>query len=163
MGILSALTGTDWNTLGGHQIDPQKVLAPTDPRVPRPRNPGKFSSVRSTPILEEARYFDSEETKALQTLAKDRKAKSKSTQAAMAALKDIDDADTQVHQLFYQYRQHLASNEVKKLSANTKYAKALHDLRPKYAALGSGLQQAELKATAKIQAIKGKLREQFAA
>lgn len=164
MGILTTLLGTNstWDTYTDHQIKASNVLAPTDNQALNPRNPGQFGSVRSNPVLENPRHFKKEEVKALKDLAKERKASGKYAQEAMEALQQIDDADVLVHTAFYQYRQHLADNEVKKLSANTKYAEALHGLRPKYADLGAKLEGAEQKANQRIQQMKQKMQAQWA-
>ncbi|MGL5082020.1 MAG: hypothetical protein ACRC8A_11100 [Microcoleaceae cyanobacterium] len=162
MGILAFLGGSasansDFN-LEGHQIDKFAVLAPTDPKVPAPRNPGRFTSVRSTPVLEDPRYFTGEEMKVLKAVVTEKKQQLKSTAAGYEILKQIDDIDASVHATHYSYREHLAGNEVKKLGANAKYAEALHGLRPRYVDLGTKLDQANQKAQLKIQAMKSKLR-----
>lgn len=167
MGILSTLLGNNtsqsWESLSDHNISSSKVLASTDDQVPTPRNPGQFKSVRSIPVLAEPRYFDARESKALKELAKEKKAQSKYTKEAFEAMRQIDDADVTVHTAFYEHRQYLARNEVKKLTANAKYAGELHKLRPKYADLGLGLESAERTATVKIQQMKQKMQQQWAA
>ncbi|MGF1493149.1 MAG: hypothetical protein ACFBSC_12005 [Microcoleaceae cyanobacterium] len=165
MGILSFLKGDSSSNaknsdLTGHQIDPSTVLAPTDPNVPNPRNPGRFASVRSTPVLQDPRYFNAEEIKALKTLIKGKKANAKATSEGYASLKQLDDIDATVHGAHYSYQEYLAKNEVKKLATNAKYAEALHGLRTSYASLGAGLDEADQKAQLKIQAIKSKLQSQ---
>ncbi|NJK37254.1 MAG: hypothetical protein HC825_00030 [Oscillatoriales cyanobacterium RM1_1_9] len=165
MGILTSLLGTNStsDTFADHRINPANVLAPTDNQALNPRNPGPFGSVRSTPVLNDPRYFNKEEVQALKSLARERKSSSKYTQQAFNALQQIDDADVEVHAAFYQYRQHLAGNEVQKLAANTKYAEALHGLRPRYVSLGAGIDGADYKASFKIQQLKQKMQQQRAA
>ncbi|NJK39020.1 MAG: hypothetical protein HC825_02475 [Oscillatoriales cyanobacterium RM1_1_9] len=161
MGILSRLggreTGNSNPDLAGHQIDRFAVLAPTDPKVPTPRNPGQFTSIRSAPVLEDPRYFNGEEVKVLKAVVKTKKQQLKSTSASYESLRQIDDVDVSVHGTYYGYRTHLANNEVKKLGANAKYAEALHGMRPRYVDLGTKLDQADQKSQLKIQAMKAKL------
>lgn len=167
MGLMTAIFGaenTGQNTgqnNGGHNINKSAVLSPTDGQAPSPENPGSFSSIRSVPVVEGPRYFNREEVKVIKKLAKDKKRDAKYSQEAYQALKEIDNADTIVHTSHYNYKGHLAGNEVKKLSANATYAKKLHGLRPRYATLNAGIDTADKKANSKIQEIKAKIKSEW--
>ncbi|NJK36679.1 MAG: hypothetical protein HC825_05485 [Oscillatoriales cyanobacterium RM1_1_9] len=166
MGLMSLLFGTSESNTpgkrfshdGDHNIEKSQVLAPTHPLVPAPQSPGKFDSIRSVPILESPRYFDQGEMLALRSLAREQRQKARYSDQVYESLMDVDDSDVQVHAAHYNYRTHLARNEVAKLSANTKYAEYLHGLRPGYAQLDARIERADQKAQAKIQELKSQIR-----
>lgn len=163
MGLMSVIFNTEKksSSSGSHNINKSVVLAPTDDQAPSPNNIGIFPSIRSIPVVEGPRYFNRQEATAIKKLAKEKKQNAIYSQEAYQGLKEIDDADTVVHVSHYKYKGSLAGNEVKKLSANATYAKKLHSLRPSYAKLDSGIDEAEIKANAKIQEIKTKIKSQW--
>jgi hypothetical protein len=155
MGTMTTLFG------GGSSKDissKSKVIGKaTDATVISPLNPGKFSSVRSTPIVEAPRYFTKEETDAMKALAKDKTEGARQAKKAYKALSKIEEADAKVHKSHRAYESSVATNELTKKRADVKHAKNLHALRPGYARLGIGLEKAETDAAARIEAIRTKL------
>jgi hypothetical protein len=69
----------------------------TDATVITPLNPGKFGSIRSTPIVEAPRYFTKEEMDAMKALAKDKTEGARQAKRAYKALSRIEEADAKVH------------------------------------------------------------------
>ena len=163
MGLMSVIFNTEKQSSysGSHNINKSVVLAPTDDQAPSPTNPGIFPSIRSIPVVDGPRYFNRQEAAAIKKLAKEKKKNAIYSKEAYQGLKEIDDADTVVHVSHYKYKGSLAGNEVKKLSANAIYAKKLHSLRPSYAKLDTGIDDAEIKANSKIQEIKQKIQSQW--
>jgi hypothetical protein len=157
MGLMSLIFGggnTQPATSGAHQIDKSKVLRPTDGQAFSPHNPGEFESLRSVPVCKAPRYFNREEASALRLMAEEKTSAAKATKRAYKSLRKIDDADTVVHGAHYRYARRVAGNEVQKLQSTQTYARRLHGLRPQYAALAAGLEQAEKQAAVSISAIK---------
>ena len=79
MGILARITNAAKSksssnetslSSGGHGIDKNQVLAPTDPTVINPMNAGTWASVRTARISETPRYFNKAEADALKQLSK---------------------------------------------------------------------------------------------
>lgn len=163
MGLMSVIFNTEKKSSysGTHNINKSAVLAPTDDQAPSPNNVGSFPSIRSIPVADGPRFFNREEAKAIKKLAKEKKKNALYSKEAYQGLKEIDDADTVVHVSHYKYKGFLATNEVKKLSANTMYAKKLHALRPSYAKLDSGIDDADIKANSKIQEMKENIKSQW--
>lgn len=142
---------------GGHSIEKSKVLASTDEQALSPMNPGKFASIRSVPVIEAPRYADKEEAKAMETLAKEKEKGAKYAKRLYGAALRIDTADTKVHKEHRTYEGGIARNELRKVKANTTYAKGLHGLREGYAKQGVRLDNADNKARTAIDAIKAQL------
>lgn len=166
MGIFNALMGISDNSGGGslssadggHNIQKSVVLQATDATVFSPKNPGNFQSIRSAPVLQAPRYFSAEEAQALSEKAREAKDGVRYTKKAIKALTKIDDCDRKIHNNYYRkYAPKIASNELSKLRGSTSYAKHLHALRPGYAKLGVGLDQAENKAEMAIANIAASL------
>ena len=155
MGTMTTLFG------GGSSKDisgkSQTLGKATDATVITPLNPGKFNSVRTTPIVEAPRYFTKEETDAMKALAKDKTEGARQSKRAYKALSRIEEADAKVHKSHRAYESSVATNELTKKRADVKHAKNLHTLRPGYARLGIGLEKAETDAAARIEAIRTKL------
>jgi hypothetical protein len=155
MGTMTTLFG------GGSSKDisskSQVIGKATDETVISPLNPGKFGSIRSTPIVEAPRYFTKEETDAMKALAKDKTEGARQAKRAYKALSRIEEADAKVHKSHRAYESSVATNELTKKRADVKHAKNLHALRPGYTRLGVGLEKAETDAAARIEAIKTKL------
>jgi hypothetical protein len=146
-----------WRKLQGYQQQKSNSGKATDATVITPLNPGKFGSVRSTPIVEAPRYFTKEETDAMKALAKDKTEGARQAKRAYKALSRIEEADAKVHKSHRAYESSVATNELTKKRADVKHAKNLHALRPGYARLGVGLEKAETDAAARIEAIRTKL------
>ncbi|MEG4799065.1 hypothetical protein QUB63_02290 [Microcoleus sp. ARI1-B5] len=142
---------------GGHAIDKSKVLQPTAPGVITPLNPGKFSSIRSVPVVPSPRYFSREEADAAKELAKEKVEGARHTKRGYKALTQIEEADATVHKLHRKYEGAVAENELKKVGGNASLAKKLHGLRPGYARLGLGIDKADSDARIRIDAITAKL------
>ncbi|MEG3906521.1 hypothetical protein QT979_01060 [Microcoleus sp. w2-18bC1] len=142
---------------GSHSIDKSKVLASTDAYALSPMNPGNFASIRSVPVIESPRYADKEEAKAMEKMATQCESGAKYAKRLYTALGRIDTADTKVHKEHAKYKGGIARNELRKIKANTTYAKGLHGLREGYAKQGLRLDNADSKARADIDAIKAKL------
>ena len=142
---------------GSHAIDKSKVLASTDTSVITPLNPGNFSSIRSTPVVPDPRYFDREQADKLKELAKEKTDGARQAKRAYKALTKIEEADKTVHQQHRKYEGAVAQNELGKKRADAGLAKKLHGLRPGYARLGLGIDKADSDARTRIVEIKAKL------
>ena len=142
---------------GNHAIDKSKVLAATDAAVITPTNPGNFGSIRTAPVVPEPRYFDKEEAQGLKNLAKEKTEGARHSKKAYKSLSQIEVADATVHKSHRKYEGVIAGEELKKVRSNASLAKKLHGLRPGYAKLGMGIDNAENDARTRIDAIKAKL------
>jgi len=142
---------------GNHAIDKSKVLARTDARVITPNTPGNFSSIRSTPVVPDPRYFDREQADKLKELAQEKTDGARQSKRAYKALTKIEVADATVHKEHRKYEGAVAENELKKVRGNAGLAKKLHGMRPGYARLGLGIDKADSDARGRIDAIKAKL------
>jgi hypothetical protein len=142
---------------GSHAIDKSKVMAATAAGVISPLNPGKFSSIRSVPVIPGPRYFSREEAEAADELAKEKIEGVKHTKKAYKAFGQIDDADTKVHKFHRKYEGGIADNELTKKRADARLGKHLHAQRSAYARLGMSLDQAANNAETRIGEIKAKL------
>jgi hypothetical protein len=142
---------------GNHAIDKSKVLTSTAPGVITPLTPGNFGSIRTAPIVPEPRYFDREQADKLKELAKEKTDGARQSKRAYKALGKIEEADAVVHKEHRKYEGVVAENELKKVRGNAGLAKKLHALRPGYARLGLGIDNADNKARTAIDAIKAKL------
>ncbi|MEG4504233.1 hypothetical protein QUA81_08975 [Microcoleus sp. F6_B4] len=155
MGTMTRLFGGDSSDAISHKSE--KLTAPTDASVITPLNPGNFSSIRTTPVVDAPRYFTEEEAKAMKDLAKEKTENARHAKKAYKSLTQIEEADAKVHKAHRKYEGAVAVNELTKKKADVGLAKKLHGLRPGYARLGIGLEKAENRATERIEAIKAKL------
>lgn len=155
MGTMTRLFGGDSSDAISHKSD--KLMAPTDASVITPLNPGNFTSIRTTPVVDAPRYFTKEEADAMKDLAKEKTENARHAKKAYKSLTQIEEADAKVHKSHRKYEGAVAVNELTKKKADVGLAKKLHGLRPGYARLGVGLENAENKATTRIEAIKAKL------
>ena len=155
MGTMTRLFGGDSSDAISHKSD--KLMAPTDASVITPLNPGNFTSIRTTPVVEGPRYFTEEEAKAMKTLAKEKTENARHAKKAYKSLGQIEEADAKVHKAHRGYEKIVATGELVKKKSDVGLAKHLHGLRPGYARLGVGLENAENKAAARIETIKAKL------
>ncbi|WP_332998536.1 hypothetical protein [Microcoleus sp. A006_D1] len=144
---------------GSHAIDKSNVLAATAPGVITPMNPGDFGSIRTAPVVPAPRYFERDEADRLKELAKEKIDGARQSKRAYNALGKIEEADATVHKAHRKYEGVVADNELAKKKADGRLAKHLHTLRPGYARLGMGIEQAEQKADARISEIRARLTE----
>ncbi|MBP0020272.1 MAG: hypothetical protein J7647_22295 [Cyanobacteria bacterium SBLK] len=160
MGIMKALFGTgnastaSTASNGDHNIDRDRVLAPTTNDVFTPTNPGTLETMRTAPIVPRPRYFTREEANAIGELATEAKSNATHTKRAYKHLRTLEETDTTVTKEHFRYGRKVAGKEVEKQQARTLYAKKLHRLRPAYAALGTGYDQTVSKANEAVNAIK---------
>lgn len=70
MGTMTRLFGGDSSDAISHKSD--KLMAPTDASVITPLNPGNFTSIRTSPVVDAPRYFTEEEAGKLKELAKEK-------------------------------------------------------------------------------------------
>lgn len=143
---------------GGHAIDKNRVLAPTDPTAINPMNAGRWQSVRTAPINEEPRYFTKAEADVLKQLAKEKTEGARESKRAYRSLKKIELADAEVHKHHRNYIRGAADGELTKKRADVATARHLHRQRPEYARLGIGLENAENKAQQRIEELKAKIK-----
>lgn len=155
MGMMTKLFGGESSDAISSKSE--KLTAPTDASVITPLNPGTFASIRTTPVVTEPRYFTKEEADAMKGLAKEKTENARHSKKAYKSLTQIEEADAKVHKAHRKYEGSVATNELTKKKADVGLAKKLHGLRPGYARLGVGLENAESKATERIEAIKAKL------
>lgn len=170
MGILARITnpGKSSNksnesslSAGGHGIDKNQVLAPTDPTVINPMNAGTWQTVRTAPISETPRYFNKAEADALKRVAAQKREEARQAKRAYKSLKKLEESDAQVHSAHRNYIKEVADHELKKKRADASTARHLHALRPEYAKLGFGLDRAENKAQQRIEELKAKIKEKY--
>ncbi len=143
---------------GGHAIDKNVVLSPTDPTAINPMNAGTWQTVRTAPINDNPRYFTKEEANALKELAKDKTEGARQSQRAYKSLSKIESADAQVHKHHRNYIRGVADAELTKKRADASTARHLHRQRPEYAKLGLGIDRAEDKAAQRIAELKAKIK-----
>ena len=155
MGTMTRLFGGESSDAISSKSD--KLTAPTDASVITPLNPGNFTSIRTSPVVDAPRYFKEEEADALKKLAKEKTQDARHSKKAYKSLGQIEEADATVHKSHRKYEKAVATNELTKKKADVGLAKHLHGLRPGYARLGVGLENAENKAAARIETIKAKL------
>ncbi|WP_017655686.1 hypothetical protein [Fortiea contorta] len=146
MGILSRITSAAGKSsnkesqsslaTGGHAIDKNRVLAPTDPTAINPLNAGAWESVRTAPVSDVPRYFTKPEADALKELATEKTQGAKQSQRAYKSLGKIEAADAAVHKHHRNYIRGTADAELTKKRADASTARHLHALRPEYAKLG---------------------------
>jgi len=167
MGFLARLTGNQPSsnggsngsslTDGGHNNNARKALAPTAADVINPMNAGNWSSVRTTPINHDPRYFTKEEADAFKQLATEKTEGARQSKRAYGSLQRIEKADAQVHNAHRGYIRGVADSELHKKRADAATAKHLHALRPEYARLGLGVENADNKAQNRINELKAKI------
>lgn len=143
---------------GGHAIDKNQVLSPTDPTAINPMNAGKWQSIRTAPINEEPRYFTKDEADVLKALAKEKTEGARQSQRAYKSLSKIEQADAAVHKHHRNYIRGASDAELTKKRADASTARHLHRQRPEYAKLGIGLDNAETKANKRIDELKAKIK-----
>lgn len=170
MGILARITSAAKSSsnsnesslsTGGHGIDKNRVLAPTDPTVINPMNAGTWQTVRTAPISETPRYFNKAEADALKQVASRKREEARQAKRAYKSLKKLEQSDAQVHTAHRNYIKEVADSELTKKRSDVSTARHLHTLRPEYARLGFGLDRAENKAQQRIEELKAKIKEKY--
>ncbi|MBW4556399.1 MAG: hypothetical protein KME59_10745 [Trichormus sp. ATA11-4-KO1] len=171
MGVLARITSrgksgnssTNQSSLatGGHAIDKNRVLSPTDQTVINPMNAGSWETVRTAPVSHNPRYFNKQEADALKALATQTAQGAIQSKRAYKSLKKIENADAQVHSAHRSYIRGVADSELVKKRTDAATARHLHALRPEYAKLGAGLDRAENNAQKRIDELKAKVKEQY--
>lgn len=163
MGILARITdkikgnkSSSSLTAGGHAIDKNIVLKPTDPTVINPTNPGTWESVRTAPIVEKPRYFTKPEADAIKKIATEKTEGARQAQRAYKSLGKIEKADATVHKAHRKYQGAVADNELTKLRSNARLGRKLHGQRPEYVRMSNGLERAEQSAQTRIDELKAK-------
>lgn len=167
MGILARITNAAKSnsnsneaslSTGGHGIDKNRVLSPTDPSVVNPMNAGTWETVRTAPVNHTPRYFNKAEANALKQIASQKREEARQARRAYKSLKKLEESDAQVHTAHRSYIKGVADNELSKKRADASTARHLHTLRPEYAKLGLGLDRAEDKADKRIEELKAKIK-----
>ncbi|MEH1995904.1 hypothetical protein [Nostoc sp.] len=170
MGILARITSAAKSSnksnesslsTGGHGIDKNRVLSPTDPTVINPVNAGSWETVRTAPVNHTPRYFNKAEADALKQVASQKREEARQAKRAYKSLKKLEESDAQVHTAHRNYIKEVADSELTKKRADASTARHLHTLRPEYARLGFGLDRAENKAQQRIEELKAKIKEKY--
>ncbi|MBD2609522.1 hypothetical protein H6G81_34800 [Scytonema hofmannii FACHB-248] len=171
MGMLARITGrgkTSGNTndssslsSGGHAIDKNRVLSPTDPTVINPMNAGSWETVRTAPVNDTPRYFNKTEADSLKRLATQKAQEAKQAKRAYKSLKKLEASDAEVHTAHRGYIRGVAESELTKKRSDVKTARALHAQRPEYARLGIGLDRADNSAQRRIEELKAKVKDKY--
>jgi hypothetical protein len=170
MGILARITSTAKSSsnsiesslsTGGHGIDKNKVLSPTDPDVINPVNAGTWETVRTAPVNHTPRYFNKAEADALKACATQKREEARQAKRAYKSLKKLEQSDAEVHVAHRGYIKGVANSELTKKRSDATTARHLHALRPEYARLGFGLDRAENKAQQRIEELKAKIKEKY--
>ncbi|MEH1801399.1 MAG: hypothetical protein V7L13_19935 [Nostoc sp.] len=170
MGILARITSAAKSSsnsnesslsTGGHGIDKNRVLAPTDPTVINPVNAGSWETVRTAPVNHTPRYFNKAEADALKQIATQKREEARQAKRAYKSLRKLEESDAQVHTAHRTYIKGVADNELTKKRSDATTARHLHALRPEYAKLGFGLDRAEDKAQQRIEELKAKIKEKY--
>ncbi|MDZ8096733.1 MAG: hypothetical protein RMZ42_33065 [Nostoc sp. DedQUE05] len=170
MGILARITSAAKSSnksnesslsTGGHGIDKNKVLSPTDPTVINPVNAGSWETVRTAPVNDTPRYFNKTEADALKRVATQKREEARQAKRAYKSLKKLEESDAQVHVAHRNYIKGVADGELTKKRSDASTARHLHALRPEYANLGFGLDRAENKAQQRIDELKAKVKEKY--
>ncbi|MBH8553325.1 hypothetical protein I8751_13260 [Nostocaceae cyanobacterium CENA357] len=146
---------------GGHGIDKNVVLSPTDPSVINPMNAGTWETVRTAPVNHTPRYFNKTEADALKQVATQKTEGARQSKRAYKSLKKIEIADAQVHAAHRGYVRQVADSELTKKRSDAATGRHLHALRPEYARLGMGLDRADNNAQKRISELKAKVKEQY--
>ncbi|MEH2456391.1 hypothetical protein [Nostoc sp.] len=170
MGILARITNAAKSnsksneptlSTGGHGIDRNKVLSPTDPSVVNPLNAGTWETVRTAPVNHKPRYFNKAEADALKACASQKREEARQAKRAYKSLRKLEESDAQVHTAHRTYIKGVADNELTKKRSDASTARHLHTLRPEYAKLGFGLDRAENKAQQRIDELKAKVKDKY--
>ncbi len=146
---------------GNHSIDSNSVLAPTDSQAVNPNQPGQWQSIRTAPVNHTPRYFTKQDADAAYQLRKHTTEGARQAKRVYKHMARVEHNDADVHKHHRKYLGNVADAELTKISSNTKLARHLHALRPRYAQLGQGLTNAEQSATEQVNRVKSKIRGNF--
>lgn len=166
MGTLSKITNavtTDSSNSsslakGSHSINQEVILKQTSQNVFTPTSTGTWETVRTNEVVQAPRYYSEEEAKQLKEQAKAKGAEARHSKQAFKALARIEEADTKVHEEHRRYVRKVAKAELGKKQADAKTAKFFHGLRPQYARLGLGVEQASSKADERITELQNRFK-----
>ncbi|MBW4425338.1 MAG: NFACT family protein [Nostoc desertorum CM1-VF14] len=171
MGILARITSAGKSkssssnetslSSGGHGIDKNRVLSPTDPDVVNPVNAGTWETVRTAPVNHTPRYFNKAEADALKQVASQKREEARQAKRAYKSLKKLEQSDAQVHTAHRNYIKEVADSELTKKRSDASTARHLHTLRPEYAKLGFGLDRAENRAQQRLDELKAKVKDKY--
>ena len=162
--MLGYFKGDDFN--GGNvapvqgqsnNLDANSVHSKSAANAITPDSPGSWKSYRAVPVVEQARAFNEEEADALAELEKQERMKRKASKKAYEKLEKIGNHQTAVNRHHEKYRRNEARNERRMQGFKNTSAKYLHSLRPEYAKLGQGLEQAAQAADQAIGALMSQL------
>jgi|AGSF01.1.fsa_nt_gi hypothetical protein len=162
--MLGYFKGDDFN--GGNvapvqgqsnNLDANSVHLKSADNAITPDSPGSWKSYRAVPVVEQARAFTEEEADALTELEKQERMKRKASKKAYEKLEKIGNHQTAVNRHHEKYRRNEARNERRMQGFKNTSAKYLHSLRPEYAKLGQGLEQAAQAADQAIGALMSQL------
>ena len=162
--MLGYFKGDDFN--GGNvapvqgqsnNLDANSVHLKSADNAITPDSPGSWKSYRAVPVVEQARAFTEEEADALTELEKQERMKRKASKKAYEKLEKIGNHQTAVNRHHEKYRRNEARNERRMQGFKNTSAKYLHSLRPEYAKLGQGLEQAAQAADQAISALMSQL------
>lgn len=129
----------------------QNAITPDNP-------PGTiFDTYRSMPVYDRVREFTPEEADGLAQLAKQKKINAKATAKAADHHEKILKAEAKINRHGQQMIRNEAEFEVKTQGYKSTTARSLHGQRSRYAALGKGLENAEITADQAIQSLMASL------
>jgi len=140
-----------------NNLDANSVHLKSADNAITPDSPGSWKSYRAVPVVEQARAFTEEEADALTELEKQERMKRKASKKAYEKLEKIGNHQTAVNRHHEKYRRNEARNERRMQGFKNTSAKYLHSLRPEYAKLGQGLEQAAQAADQAIGALMSQL------
>ena len=131
---------------GQHKLKKEEIFRKSHAQAITPDSPGSWQSFRFAPPPTEARPISGEEAEALKGLAKQSGELVKSTRKGHKALRKLSENSVQINKEFEKTRRVEGRNEVRMQSFKATSARCLHGLRPEFAKLGQGLQEAEASA-----------------
>ena len=116
-----------------------------------------FETYRSMPVYDRVREFTPEESDGLAQLAKQKRLNAKATAKAAEYHERILKAEAKINRHGQEMIRNESEFEVKTQGYKATTAKTLHGQRSRYAALGQGLQNAEVSADQAIQSLMASL------
>lgn len=116
-----------------------------------------FGVHRSMPVFDRPREFTPEEAEGMAELAKEKRQNAKATKKAADSHESILESDAKINRHSQRMIRNEARFEVKAQGYKGTTAKTLQGLRPRYAALGQGLEKAEQAADQAIQQLMAQL------
>jgi hypothetical protein len=150
--MLGFLRGDDLKTStiapvdGSHKgISKDNVFKRSAPNAITPDNPPEtiFDTYRSMPVIDRVREFTPEEADGLGQLAKTKKQNATATKKAADHHESILKSDTKINRHGQRMVRNEGEFETRTQGFKGTTAKTLHGMRPRYAAMGKGLEKAE--------------------